>query len=207
MLTSPLHHADAIMGMPTVHDDVTITSCWCHPYPGQPHGSGRLVFGSGQPIRAKKTHVTRGTRLGAWLATSSARDGDFDNFHFWAKIKHYFKPCTLIPIVGEFRLPHAQTGGVLIFAQRRRSTLTQYLTWFGKTANIHGRESILLEIEKGNNTNTWYMEEEDHFTQTQLPALFAALATAAIAALHFLSWSLLICSQPSHFALFLGAYL
>jgi hypothetical protein len=51
------------------------------------------------------------------------------------------------------------------------------------------------------------MEEEDHFTQTQLPALFAALATAAIAALHFLSWSLLICSQPSHFALFLGAYL
>jgi len=30
---------------------------------------------------------------------------------------------------------------------------------------------------------------------------------AAIAALHFLSWSLLICSQPSHFALFLGVYL
>jgi hypothetical protein len=50
----------------TVHDDVTITSGWRHSwhvyctwghhlYPGQSHGSGQLVFGSGQPIRAKKT--------------------------------------------------------------------------------------------------------------------------------------------------------
>ena len=30
-----------------------------------------------------------------------------------------------------------------------------------------------------------YMEEEDHFTQTLLPALVAALAVAAIAALSF----------------------
>ena len=34
------------------------------------------------------------------------------------------------------------------------------------------------------------MEEEDHFTQTQLPTLIAAFAAAAIAALHFLSWFL-----------------
>jgi len=26
---------------------------------------------------------------------------NFDNFHFWAKIKHYFKPSALIPIVGD----------------------------------------------------------------------------------------------------------
>jgi hypothetical protein len=43
--------------MPTVHADVAIMSCWRHPYPGQPRGSGQLVFGSGQPIRAKKTRV------------------------------------------------------------------------------------------------------------------------------------------------------
>jgi hypothetical protein len=57
------------------------------------------------------------------------------------------------------------------------STLTQYLTWFGKTAYIHGRESILLEIRE-----RIYMEEEDHFTQTLLPALIVALAAAAMAA-------------------------
>jgi hypothetical protein len=33
-------------------------------------------------------------------------------------------------------------GDVLIFAHRRQSTLTQYFTWFGKTAYIHGRESL-----------------------------------------------------------------
>ena len=57
-------------GMLTVHVDVIITSgwhhpwhayctCWCHLYPGQSHGSAQLVFGSGQPIRAKKTRGTR----------------------------------------------------------------------------------------------------------------------------------------------------
>jgi len=45
------------------------------------------------------------------------------------------------------------------------------------------------------------MEEEDHFTQTQLPALFAALAAAAIAALHFLSYSLHFSPLSSRFAL------
>ena len=47
-------------GMPTVHADVIIMSCWHHPYPGRSRGSGQLVFGSSQPIRAKKTHGARG---------------------------------------------------------------------------------------------------------------------------------------------------
>ncbi|KAJ6988438.1 hypothetical protein NC653_021380 [Populus alba x Populus x berolinensis] len=35
------------------------------------------------------------------------------------------------------------TGGVLIITQRRgKHTETQYFTWFGKTAYIHGRESF-----------------------------------------------------------------
>jgi len=70
-------------------------------------------------------------RLCAWAATPPARDGafrhfrrpistrfstvasffllytvvwsknNFDKFHFWAKIKHPFKPYALIPIVGD----------------------------------------------------------------------------------------------------------
>ena len=39
----------------------------------QPRGSSHLVFGLGQPILAKKTRVTHGARLCAWLATLLAR--------------------------------------------------------------------------------------------------------------------------------------
>jgi len=132
MLTSRLQHVDIILGMPTVHTDVAIMPCWRHPYLGQPRGSGQLVFGSSQPIRAKKTRVTCGVRLCAWPATSPARVAvfdvrfrcgfhqwlrlfllytlvwskhNFDNFHFWAKIKHHFKPYVLIPIIGDSAPP------------------------------------------------------------------------------------------------------
>jgi len=54
-----------------------------------------------------------------------------------------------------------------------KHTETQYLTWFGKTAYIHGRESILFRDRE--RITTQYMEEEDHFTQTQLPALLLHL--------------------------------
>ena len=40
--------------------------------------------------------------------------------------------------------------------------------WFSKTTYIHGRVHIIRDREK---IITQYMEEEDHFTQTQLPAL------------------------------------
>jgi hypothetical protein len=53
------------------------------------------------------------------------------------------------------------TGDVLIFAHRRLSTLTHNLTWFGKSAYIHGRVYI---IEIYRERITIYMEEEDHFT-------------------------------------------
>jgi len=69
MMMSHLHQVDVILGMPIVHANVTITSWWRHHYPGQSHGSGQMVFGSGQPIRAKKTRATRGARLCAWPAT------------------------------------------------------------------------------------------------------------------------------------------
>ena len=70
--------------------------------------------------------------------------------------------------VGEFRLPHARTGSVLIVAHWRPSTLTQYFTWFGKSPTSTG-ESILLETYRERITT--HMEEEDHFTQTQLSLL------------------------------------
>jgi hypothetical protein len=54
-----------------------------------------------------------------------------------------------------------RTGGVLILAHRRLSTLAQYFTWFGKSAYIHGRVYI---IEIYRERITTYMEEEDHFT-------------------------------------------
>ena len=65
---------------------------------------------------------------------------NFDNFHFWAKIKQHFKPYALIPIVGDsddrWCTDNCSTEG--------KHTETQYFTWFGKTAYIHGRESILF---------------------------------------------------------------
>ena len=117
----------------------------------------------------------------------------FENFQFWAKIKHPFKPCALIPIVGEFRLPHARTGGVLIVAHRRVSTLTQYFTWFGKTAYIHGRESILLEIYRERITT--YMEEEDHFTPSSLWCSNSCCNGSKAAAITALSFSPLSCTH------------
>jgi len=51
-------------GMPTGHADVTIMSCWHHPYPGQSCGSGHLVFGSSLPFRRRR-RVARVWRVGA----------------------------------------------------------------------------------------------------------------------------------------------
>jgi len=45
----------------------------------------------------------------------------------------------LIPIVGKIPI-----GDELIFAHRRGKYIeTQYFTWFGKTAYIHGRDNII----------------------------------------------------------------
>jgi hypothetical protein len=65
------------------------------------------------------------------------------------------KPYALIPIVGDSGSPCADWWYTDSCSKEAKHTETQYLTWFGITAYIHGKESILLEIEKGNNTNTW----------------------------------------------------
>jgi hypothetical protein len=200
MLTSHLHQADVIPGMPTVHADITIMSCWRHSYPGQPCGSGQLVFGSGQPIRAKKT---RGARLRAWADALPESDGEcghvwrsiltpsspvassrlplhsgmvktpFWELSFLSKNQTSLKPSALIPIVGEIQVPHARTGGVLIVAQRRVKHTDTIFYVVRQIAYINGRKSILFRDRE--RITTQYMEEEDHFTQTQLPALLLHL--------------------------------
>jgi hypothetical protein len=181
-MTSQLHHADVIIAMPTVQDDITIASCWRHPYPSQPRGSGRLVFRSGQPIWAKKTRATRGALLCAWPDTLPARDGDFDirfrhrfhqwlrlfllytvvwlkhnfdNFHFWAKIKHHFKLCALVPIVGNS--DRWCTDNCLLEATHTNTIFNVVR----KIIYIHGKVNIIRDRERIQNK---YMEEEDHFT-------------------------------------------
>jgi hypothetical protein len=117
-------------GIPTVHADGMLTSWWRHTNPGLAHGSGQLVFGSGQPIWAKKTRVTRGARLCAWSTTPPERDGacghfrrpistrfstvasslpplqsgmvktQFRQLSFLSKIKHPFKPWLWYQLLG-----------------------------------------------------------------------------------------------------------
>jgi hypothetical protein len=142
-----------------------LASWWCHPYPGLARGSGRPTFGSGQLIRVKKTRAMRGACLCAWPATSPAREDyfdvrfrccfhqwlhlfllytvvwskhNFDKFHFWAKIKHHFKPCALIPIVGDSDSPCTDRWCTNSCSLEAKHTETQYLMWFGKSPTSTG---------------------------------------------------------------------
>ena len=81
--------------------------------------------------------------------------GDMVKTQFWqllflSKNQTPLKTNALIPIVGNSR-----PGDVLIFAHRRGSTLTQYLTWFGKSPTSTRESPYYLEIEKEYKTNTW----------------------------------------------------
>jgi hypothetical protein len=98
MLTSHLHQADVIPGMPTVHANITIMSCWHHPYPGQSHGSGQLVFGSGQPIRAKKKSGTRGACLRA-LADALLESAAMFDVRFWRRFHQWLRLGLLYTVV------------------------------------------------------------------------------------------------------------
>jgi hypothetical protein len=83
---------------------------------------------------------------------------------------------------------------------KTKHTETQYLTRFGKTTYIHGRESILFRDRE--RITKQYIEEEDHFTQTQLIALIAAMAarllplqlSLSLYSLHILTILCSVCS-------------
>jgi len=96
----------------------------------------------------------------------------------------------LIPIVGDFCSP-CGTVVFMIIAQRRLSTLTQYLTWFGKSPTSTGEIDIIRDRERIQHT------EEDHIHSTPISHCYIGqqLHTAAgllVAAL--LSFSLLLSS-------------
>ena len=79
-----------------------------------------------------------------------------------------------------FRLPHARTGGVLIVAQRRVKH-TDTIFYVVRQNRLHPREkSILLEMDRERVTT--HMEEEAHFTQTQLSLLSHTAAQGSRAA-------------------------
>ena len=165
--------------------------------------------------------MTRGARLRAWAVTSPAYDPfsdvrfrcgfhqwlrlfllytvvwskhNFDNFHFLAKNQTPLKPYALIPIVRR----NPATGDELIIAQRRRKhTETQYFTWFGKTAYIHGRESFYYRQRK-DTINTW---RRRHIHSTQLTVLAAVVAAwaAALSLFLFTSFSRSLYILLSHY--------
>ena len=88
-----------------------------------------------------------------------------------------------------------------------KHTETQYLTWFGKSPTSTGESPYYLEIREG--IQYKYVEEEDHFTQTLLPALIHCCTwqqgCCPWQQLLFLSYSL-YCTHHSlsHFALSLS---
>jgi len=177
-----------------------LASWWRHPFPGLAHRSGRLVFGSGQLIRVEKTRVTRGARLCAWAVSSPARDGACGGFRrlistrfstvasslpplhsgmvktqFWqisflSKIKHPFKPCALIPIVGNSDSPCADRGCSDICSTEGKAHWHNILCGSAKPPTSTGESPYYLEIEKGYNK---YMEK-DHSTPSSHTMLHMA---------------------------------
>jgi len=67
----------------------------------------------------------------------------------------------LIPIVGDSCSP-CGTVVFMIIAQRRLSTLTQYLTWFGKSPTSTGEINIIRDRERIQHA------EEDHIHSTPI---------------------------------------
>jgi hypothetical protein len=91
----------------------------------------------------------------------------------------------LIPIVGDFCSP-CGTVVFMIIAQRRLSTLTQYLTWFGKSPTSTGEINIIRDRERIQHT------EEDHIHSTPISHCYIGqqlhkAAGLLVAALLFLS--------------------
>jgi len=122
MLTSQLCHADVI----NIRVSHVGRVNW---YSGRVRPSGRRrrvarvgrVCARGQmPCRsvmesAAMSDVRFWRRFHQWLRlvllyTVVWSKHNFDNFHFWAKIKHHFKPYALIPIVGESGSPMRGPG-------------------------------------------------------------------------------------------------
>jgi len=67
-------------------------------------------------------------------------------------------------------------------SKETKHTRTQYLTWFGKTAYIHGKESILFRDREGLQYNTWKRMITSLKLNSQLSLLY----------LQLLQWSMVV---------------
>jgi len=109
--------------MLTWHADVTIMSCWRHPYPGQSRGSDHLVFGSGLPFGRRKCVA----RWCAWAASSPACVGVCG--HVQRPISMPFSPVAS-------SLPPLHSGKVktqfwqLLFLSKKSNTTLHHKLWY-----------------------------------------------------------------------------
>jgi len=207
----PLCWCASWLGMSIVHANALITPWWCHP----PSGSGTWVESSG--IRVGSAHLGEEDAWGVSvnvgkclvdacglvrpcstsefcvvftvvLVSSSSTWWYSQNTILTTFIFKQKSKTTLNQMLW-YQLLRNPTGDVLIVVYWRLSTLTQYLTRFGKPP-ASWKRSILLEIEKGYNTNTW--RKRITSTQTQLPAHIAALAALLSFSLILFTYSVIL---------------
>jgi hypothetical protein len=168
--------------------------------------------------------VTRGVRLCSWPATSPAREDvsdirfrrcfyqwlrlfllyivvwskhNFDNFYFWAKIKHHFKPSALYQLLGIPTPSCADRWCTDSCLKEAKHTETQYLTWFDKFPTSTGEVNIIRDIEKGLQ-HTWrrritslkLYSQLSHTAACGSPSFFLVLFTFLQPSLILLSLSL-----------------
>jgi hypothetical protein len=174
----PTVHVDITLTSGWCHPWHANCACWHHNYVMLTSSISELVawVGSGQPIRVKKT---RGARLRAWANALPESDGEcghvrrpiltsfspvasslpplhsgmvkrqFWQLSFLSKIKHPFKPCALIPIVGDSGTP--MRGPVMYWYLLLRGLKhTETIFYVVRQNRLHPRERVIvLEIEKG----------------------------------------------------------
>ena len=101
----------------------------------------------------------------------------------------------LIPIVGDSCSP-CGTVVFMIIAQRKLSTLTQYLTWFGKSPTIStGEIDIIRDRERIQHT------EEDHIHSTPISHCFIGQQGCWWQPFSFFLSSSLFCSSTTRLSL------
>jgi len=184
---------------------------------------GRVNWYSGQVCPSgRRRRVGRvGRRLvGAWWCVRSFSMSDFDavftsGFVFSSSTQWYGRNTILTTFIFEqksnttlnhmlwyqlLRIPTPLcadwwcTDSCPLLAKH---TKTQYLKWFRKTPTSTREVHIIRDRER---IQYKYMEEKDHFTQTQLSALLLPLQLLPLAAPLFLLFSIALLSTCSNFA-------
>jgi hypothetical protein len=147
MLTSQLCHADVINIRVSHVGRVNWYSGRVSPS-GRRRRVGRVCARRQTPCRrvmesAAMSDVRFWRRFHQWLRlfllyTVVWSKHNFDNFHFWAKIKHHFKPYALIPIVGN---SDRWCSDICPLEAKHTDTIFNVVR---QTAYIHGRSHCII---------------------------------------------------------------